>query len=114
MAHDIFRNDAGHEKVEEVIAAAGFSTAAAHFESAKRMTTDNCAGAGAIPGKDVGICPGIEGREGNCGIGGIVGPGINAGLAVPCGLGGRMFPGVEDCKGACAVAGTCTAGGTTL
>ena len=48
MAHDILGNDARKQELKKIIAAASFRTAAAHLESTEWMTTDDCAGAGAI------------------------------------------------------------------
>jgi hypothetical protein len=48
VAHDVFRDDTRDEEVEEVIATTGFGAPATHFESAKGMTPDYRAGAGAI------------------------------------------------------------------
>jgi hypothetical protein len=59
MPHDIFRDNTRDEKVEQIIASAGLGAAAAHFESAKRMTADDSAGARAIhvniPGHKLGL-----------------------------------------------------------
>ena len=48
MAHDVFGDDARDQELEQIIAAAGFGSAAAHFESAEGMAADDRAGAGAI------------------------------------------------------------------
>src|SRR5207302_10923230 len=61
VTHDVFGDNAWDEEVEQVIAAAGFGSAAAHFESAKRMAADHRASAGAIdiniPGYELGFDP---------------------------------------------------------
>ena len=48
VACDVFGHDAWDKEVQQIIFAAGFSTAAAHLESAKRMTADDRAGARAV------------------------------------------------------------------
>jgi hypothetical protein len=48
VAHDVFGDDARDEELKEVIAAAGFGSAAGHLEAAERMAPDNRAGAGTI------------------------------------------------------------------
>ena len=59
MAHDVFGDDARDHELEQIIFAAGFGAAAAHFESAEGMTADDRAGAGAIDvniaGDDLGF-----------------------------------------------------------
>ena len=59
MAHNVFGDDAWNEEVQQIIAAAGFGAAAAHFESTERMAADHRAGAGAIdiniPGYEIGL-----------------------------------------------------------
>ena len=48
MTHDVFGDDARDEELQQVIAAAGFRSAARHLESAERMAANDRAGAGAI------------------------------------------------------------------
>src|SRR5947209_14305517 len=48
VAHDIFGHHPRHHEIQEIIFAAGLGTSATHFESAERMPTHHCAGAGAI------------------------------------------------------------------
>src|SRR6266436_9835843 len=48
MACDVFGHNARDQEVQQIIFAAGFSAAAAHFESAEGMTADDCTGAWAI------------------------------------------------------------------
>jgi len=48
VSGNVFRNDAWNDELEQIIGAAGFRAAAAHFESSKWMATDNRACAGAI------------------------------------------------------------------
>ena len=66
VAHDVFRDNTRDEEVEEVIVTTGFGAAATHFESAKGMTADHGAGAGAIdvnvPRNEFGFDPLDVGR----------------------------------------------------
>ncbi len=48
VAHDVLGDDAGNQELEQIIAAAGFGSAARHLESAEGMAADDGAGAGAI------------------------------------------------------------------
>src|SRR4029077_14819491 len=48
MSSDVFGDDARHDELQKIIGAARFGAAAAHLESAERMTTDDSAGAGAV------------------------------------------------------------------
>src|SRR4029079_10378469 len=48
VAHNVFGDDARDQEIEQIIAAAGFGAAAAHFESTERMAADYRASAGAI------------------------------------------------------------------
>jgi hypothetical protein len=48
MAHDVFRHYARDEKLQKVIAPAGFGPATTHFESTKGMSPYDCAGAGTV------------------------------------------------------------------
>jgi hypothetical protein len=48
VTHDIFGDDARDEELQQVVAAAGFRSAARHLESAEGMPADDGTGAGAI------------------------------------------------------------------